>query len=73
MHVYDEDPLQLIGYYSMNLLRASRLVVDTGLHAFGWSKQEALDYLLDNTALSLANCEREVDRYITIPGNFEHC
>ncbi len=63
-----EDPYDLLGFYSWNLLRAARLVVDTGIHAFGWSRQRAIDYLLDNTGLSRVNIETEIDRYITWPG-----
>ena len=63
-----EDPYDLLGYYSWNLLRAARLVVDTGIHSKGWSRQKAIDYLLDNTALSKGVAEGEVDRYITWPG-----
>jgi uncharacterized protein (DUF885 family) len=43
-------------------------VVDTGIHAKGWSRQRAIDYMLANTALSPLNIEREVDRYIAWPG-----
>ncbi len=67
MELY-EDPYDLLGFYSWNLLRAARLVVDTGIHAFGWTRQRAVDYLLDNTGLSQVNIETEVDRYITWPG-----
>ena len=63
-----EDPYDLLGYYSWNLLRAARLVVDTGIHAKGWTRQQAINYLLDNTALSGDIAEREIDRYITYPG-----
>jgi len=63
-----EDPHQKIGFYSWNLLRAGRLVVDTGIHAFGWSRNRAIQYLLDNTGLSKSNIEGQVDRYITWPG-----
>ena len=48
--------------------RACRLVIDTGIHAKGWSRQEALDYLGDKTSLSRANVRAEVDRYISWPG-----
>jgi uncharacterized protein (DUF885 family) len=48
--------------------RACRLVVDTGMHAFGWSRQRSLDYLTANTALSEHEIRTEVDRYIAWPG-----
>src|SRR5260370_40550709 len=48
--------------------RACRLVVDTGLHAKGWTRQQAIDYLAANTALSLHECTTETDRYIAWPG-----
>ena len=47
---------------------AARLVVDTGLHARGWSRQRAVDYLRANTPLGAADIEAEIDRYIAIPG-----
>ena len=47
-----EDPMDLLGFYSWNLLRAARLVVDTGMHAFEWSRQKAIDYLKENTGAS---------------------
>ena len=61
MGMYD-DPEQAIGFYSWNLLRACRLVVDTGLHMFGWSRQRAIDYLAENTAMSLSAIEGQIDR-----------
>jgi uncharacterized protein (DUF885 family) len=48
--------------------RANRLVVDTGIHALGWSRQRAIDCLLDNSALTRGQVVAEVDRYITWPG-----
>jgi uncharacterized protein (DUF885 family) len=48
--------------------RACRLVIDTGIHAQQWSRQQAIDYLLQNTALSAANARAEIDRYISWPG-----
>jgi len=62
------DKFDEFGYYAMNLLRACRLVVDTGIHYFGWSKEQAVQYLLDNTPLQRRAVELEVDRYITMPG-----
>ena len=48
--------------------RACRLVVDTGMHAKGWSRERAMNFLADNTALSLHNVKTEIDRYISWPG-----
>jgi uncharacterized protein (DUF885 family) len=61
-------PARDMGRLSYEMWRASRLVVDTGIHAFGWSRQRAIDFMVDNTALSRANIEAEVNRYITNPG-----
>lgn len=63
-----EDPYANFGRLSYEMWRACRLVVDTGLHAKGWSRQQAIDFMTDNTALSIHNIESEVDRYITWPG-----
>jgi len=68
MGLYETDLYARFGHYSYNLLRACRLVVDTGIHALGWTRQEAVDYMVANTALSRVAVEREVDRYITWPG-----
>ncbi len=57
-----EDKNDLLGFYSWNLLRAGRLVVDTGMHVFGWSRERAIDYLLDNTAMSRHVVEGQIDR-----------
>lgn len=56
------------GRLVQELWRAARLVVDTGLHARGWSKQQALDYLTQNTPLSKSESEQEINRYLVIPG-----
>ena len=63
-----EDPYSNFGRLSYEMWRACRLVVDTGLHAKGWSKEQAMEYMAENTALSLHNVEAEVNRYITWPG-----
>lgn len=63
-----ETPEDNFGRLSYEMWRACRLVVDTGLHAKGWSRQRAINYMLDNTGLSENNITREVDRYITWPG-----
>ncbi|MEL6791524.1 MAG: DUF885 domain-containing protein [Pseudomonadota bacterium] len=62
------DPYSDFGRLTYEMWRACRLVVDTGLHAFGWSRQQAIDYLLANTGLSQDEVVSEVDRYITWPG-----
>jgi uncharacterized protein (DUF885 family) len=48
--------------------RACRLVVDTGIHAFGWTREEAVNFMAKNTALSLHEVNTEIDRYISWPG-----
>jgi len=63
-----EDPYSNFGRLTYEMWRACRLVVDTGIHAMGWSKQKALDYMAENTALSLHEVETEIDRYISWPG-----
>ena len=62
------DPYDLFGYLSYQMWRACRLVVDTGIHHLGWTRRQAQDYLLSNTALSEHEVETEVDRYIAWPG-----
>jgi uncharacterized protein (DUF885 family) len=61
------DPYDDFGRLTYEQWRAVRLVVDTGLHALGWSRQRAIDFMLKHTALSPLNIEREVDRYIAWP------
>lgn len=56
------------GHLSQEMLRACRLVVDTGMHALGWSREKAVQYLLEHTSSSQAEVESEIDRYITWPG-----
>lgn len=67
MGLYD-TPAKDMGRLSYEMWRAARLVVDTGIHSKGWSKQRAIDFMTDNTALSEANIEAEVNRYISWPG-----
>ena len=57
-----------MGMYSADSMRACRLVVDTGLHALGWSRQQAIDYMVANSPLTEGVCRPEVDRYICHPG-----
>jgi uncharacterized protein (DUF885 family) len=63
-----KDPFSAFGHLNDQLFRAARLVVDTGIHALGWSRRQAIDYLNANTANSPADNEVEVDRYIAQPG-----
>jgi uncharacterized protein (DUF885 family) len=65
--LYSGD-LERFGMLSFDSWRACRLVVDTGLHQFGWSRDQAIDYLLANSALTRTNIENEVDRYVADPG-----
>ncbi|MEE9217738.1 MAG: DUF885 domain-containing protein [Acidobacteriota bacterium] len=67
MGLYSSD-LDRLGMVSYDAWRACRLVVDTGLHALGWSRQQAIDFMIENTALAENNIVNEVDRYITWPG-----
>ncbi len=63
-----QDPYNDFGRLTYEMWRACRLVVDTGLHTLGWSRQRAIDFMADNTALTLLNISNEVDRYISMPG-----
>jgi len=63
-----QDPYSNFGRLTYEMWRACRLVVDTGLHAKGWTRQQALDYMAGNTALSLHEVTTEIDRYISWPG-----
>jgi uncharacterized protein (DUF885 family) len=67
MGLYGGD-IDRIGMLSFEAWRACRLVVDTGLHALGWSRTQAIDFMVDHTALARNNIENEVDRYIGWPG-----
>ncbi len=67
MGLYD-TPAKQMGRLSYEMWRATRLVVDTGIHSKGWTKAQAVDFMRDNTALSAANIDAEVNRYITWPG-----
>lgn len=62
-----KTPYDEFGRLTYEMWRACRLVVDTGMHAMGWSRQQALDYLAQNTALSLHEVRTEIDRYIAWP------
>ena len=61
-------PYEQFGKYTYEMWRACRLVVDTGIHAKGWTRQQVVDYMSENTALSLHEINTETDRYISWPG-----
>jgi uncharacterized protein (DUF885 family) len=65
LYADDADRMGMLDY---DAWRAARLVVDTGLHAMGWSRRQAIDYMKQNTALAENNIINEVDRYISAPG-----
>jgi uncharacterized protein (DUF885 family) len=67
MGLYADD-LELIGMLAADSWRSARLVVDTGLHALGWSRQQAIDFMVANVPVGVEQIEIEVDRYIAIPG-----
>ncbi|HEX3965463.1 MAG TPA: DUF885 domain-containing protein [Trebonia sp.] len=62
------DPVMRLGMLSFAALRACRLVVDTGMHQLGWSRQQAMDFMYEHTATTRAHVRNEVDRYIAWPG-----
>ena len=64
----ESDPYQRFGGLNDEMLRAMRLVVDTGLHAKGWTREQAIQYFLDNSSQSANDARTEVERYIAIPG-----
>ena len=63
-----KTPYDNFGRLTYEMWRACRLVVDTGMHAMGWSRQDALDFMASNTALSIHEITTETDRYISWPG-----
>ena len=67
MGIY-QTPYEDFGRLTFEMWRAARLVIDTGLHEYGWTRQQAIDYLADHTALARLDIENEVDRYISWPG-----
>lgn len=64
----ETDPYQRFGGLNDEMLRAMRLVVDTGIHAKGWTRERAIRYMLDNSGLTETDVTAEVERYIAIPG-----
>jgi uncharacterized protein (DUF885 family) len=67
MGLYSSD-IDRLGMLSADSLRACRLVVDTGLHALGWSREQAVQFMVDNSPMTRGICQPEVDRYLVAPG-----
>ena len=63
-----EDPYSRFGQLAMELWRAARLVVDTGIHSKRWSREEAISYLVNNTPNAEYDCIKAIERYIAMPG-----
>lgn len=63
-----EDDWERVGMLFADSLRACRLVVDTGMHALGWTRQRAIDYMVDHSPMAVYEVEQEIDRYIGAPG-----
>ena len=63
-----KDPYSRFGHLQWQAVRAARLVVDTGIHAFGWTRQQAIDYLVERTGIDHGFASSEVDRYTSSPG-----
>jgi uncharacterized protein (DUF885 family) len=61
-------PLDRMGMLEADSMRACRLVVDTGMHALGWSRQRAIDYMVDNSPMAVGHVTAEIDRYAVTPG-----
>ena len=68
MGLYDSDPLGRLGMLQSELFRAARCVVDTGIHAKGWSRDRAINYMADTTGDNRSSMTTEVERYCTWPG-----
>jgi len=68
MGLYEGDPLGDLGRLQAEMFRAARLVVDTGLHAKDWSREQAIEYMIEHTGMPAAEIEREVERYVVSPG-----
>jgi len=66
--LYKDDPWGDLGRLQQELLRATRLVVDTGLHAKGWSREQAIDYMVSTTGIAETDVTSEVERYMALPG-----
>ena len=68
MGMYKDDPLGDLGRLQAEIFRAARLVVDTGIHAKGWSREQAIDYMVSVTGMPATDVTTEIERYMALPG-----
>jgi uncharacterized protein (DUF885 family) len=66
--LYQDDPFGDLGRLQAEMFRAVRLVVDTGIHAKGWSREQAIDYMVQTTGMNAEEVVSEVERYMALPG-----
>jgi uncharacterized protein (DUF885 family) len=66
--MYKDDPLGDLGRLQAEIFRAARLVVDTGIHAKGWTREQAIQYMVENTGMSETEVTTEIERYMALPG-----
>jgi len=66
--MYKDDPLGDLGRLQAEIFRAARLVVDTGIHAKGWTREQAIQYMVENTGMSDTEVTTEIERYMALPG-----
>lgn len=66
--MYKNDPLGDLGRLQSEIFRAARLVVDTGIHAKGWTREQAIQYMMENTGMSETEVTTEIERYMALPG-----
>jgi uncharacterized protein (DUF885 family) len=68
MGLYKDDPFGDLGRLQAEIFRAVRLVVDTGMHAKGWSREQAIAYMVNNTGMGESEVTTEIERYMALPG-----
>ena len=68
MGLYDSEPLGDLGRLQAEMFRAVRLVVDTGIHAKRWSREQAIEYMITKTGMTTEEVTREIERYVVWPG-----
>jgi uncharacterized protein (DUF885 family) len=66
--MYEDDPFGDLGRLQAEMFRAVRLVVDTGLHANGWTREQAIEYMVSTTGMGESEVTSEIERYMALPG-----